>query len=157
MPLILETKWEKYIKHLESFTEKKEKNRNLTVNEEYDGISREKNQMLYQILSSKVTEGIYQKAFASQISVLKNGGTRFAELTVEKQIQALLSIVLLLKSGRAGNCDLTLIGGKSNAGVYLISSKMSNWKKMYRNVRIVDSSPSGIFETYSENLLDLVR
>lgn len=157
MPLILDAEWENYIKRLDSFTEKKEKNKNLTVNGDYDGISREKNQLLYQALSLKVTDGIYQKAFASQISVLKNGGLKFAELTTEDQIRALLSIVLLLKSGRSGTCDLTLIGGKSKAGVYLISSKISNWKKLYRNVQVADISSSGIYETSSENLLDLVR
>ena len=62
MPLILSSEWEQYVKRLESFSAKKEKNKNLTVNAEYDKITRDKNIALYDILASKVINGIYKKA-----------------------------------------------------------------------------------------------
>lgn len=156
MPLIIGYKWELYVKKLENFVSKKEKNKNLILNENYDGISREKNNQLYDVLALKVINGIYEKAFSAQIPVLKEGYNKFDELSTEEQVKALLMLVLLLKSGRAGGCDLTLIGGKRNAGEYTINPKVSNWKEKFRDVRIVDNSPSGIYVAESDNLLELL-
>lgn len=157
MPLVIAPDWEQYVKRLESFTAKKEKNKNLILNEEYDGISREKNKRLYDILASKVITGIYEKAFSSQITVLQEGYEKFNNLSMEQQVQLLLSLILLLKSGRAGTCDLSLIGGKSKAGSYNIASKIGNWEKKYSDVRIIDMSASGIYQSKSENLIELIK
>lgn len=157
MPLKIGYEWEAYVKKLESFKAKKEKNRNLVLNEEYDGIFRDKNQQLYDVLASKVIRGIYEKSFASQIEVLEKGYGKFDKLETESQVNLLLNLILLLKSGRAGSCDLTLIDGKKSAGVYNINSKLSNWKKKYQDVRIVDISASGIYQKKSENLMELLN
>lgn len=54
-------------------------------------------------------------------------------------------------------CDLSLIGGSSNSGATVnFSSTISNWKKLYSDVRIIDQSPSGIWEKRSENILELL-
>ena len=155
MPLILSLEWEEYVKRLESFSTKKEKNTNLILNEEYDGISREKNWKLYDILASKVSNGIYKMPFSAQIPVLENGYNKFVGLSMEEQIQVLQNLILLLKSGRAGGCDLKKIGGSVNSGVYVISAKMSNWKEKFIDVRIIDVSSSGLYKSESSNLLEL--
>ena len=126
------------------------------MDEIFDGISKEKNLQLYEVLSSKVIYGIYAIPFSGQSDTLKRGKEIFEELYIEKQIEALLNLVLLLKSGRAGSCDLTAINGKGRIGIYRVNTKISNWKKSFRDVRIVDVSPSGIYETKSENLLELL-
>lgn len=101
--------------------------------------------------------GIYEKAFSSQITVLQEGYEKFNNLSMEQQVQLLLSLILLLKSGRAGTCDLSLIGGKSKAGSYNIASKIGNWEKKYsrctyyRYVRIRHLSSK------SENLIELIN
>ena len=66
----------------------------------------------------------------------------------------LLSILGLF--GRANKADLSEIGGAPSAGVAALSSSISNWKKNYTDVRIVDRSASGLFETVSDNILDLL-
>ena len=76
---------------------------------------------------------------------------------MENQIKILLNLVLLLKSGRSGTCDLALIGGGHTAGAYNIASKISNWKEKYGDVHIVNVSSSGIYQTKSENLLELIE
>lgn len=157
MSLIIGNEWESYVKKLESFTNKREKNKNLCINEEYDGISKKQNEQLYFILSEKIINGIYEVPFSAQKKVFEQGGEKFANLKVEEQVQALLSVILLLKSGRAGNCNLSLIGGSSSAGVFTMASKLSNWKKSFTSIRIIDSSASGIYETKSMNLLDLLK
>lgn len=51
---------------------------------------------------------------------------------------------------------MRLIGGAQSAAAVELSSNMSNWKKYYKDVRIIDSSMSGIWEKQSVNLLDLL-
>ena len=148
--------WEKYVKKLDSFTTKKEKNKKLVLDEQYDGISKKQNEELYNVLSEKIIDGIYKVPFFSLAAVLEEGKEKFNVLSLEDQVNALKSLILLLKCGRAGSCDLTLIGGKSTAGVHCISSKLSNLKKRFSDIRIEDVSPSGIFESHSFNLLDLL-
>lgn len=156
IPLVIGNEWEQYVKKLETFINKKEKNASLEANEEYDGICIKKNMELYDILSSKVIDGIYKTAFYSQKDILKKGRDKFEKLSVEDQIKMLMTVTLLLKSGRAGSCNFELIGGTKDAGVYDISSKINNWKKNFTDVRIVDVSASGIYETKSFNLLELI-
>ena len=66
----------------------------------------------------------------------------------------MFNIISLFKTGRGSGCDLTLIGGKKQAAVYNIGSKVSNWGKTYKCVKIIDESPSGIFRTESDNILE---
>lgn len=71
-------------------------------------------------------------------------------------MKVLLVIVMMLKSGRAEKCDLSELGGSKNAGTYSVSSKLSNWKKKFKDVRIIDVSASGIYEKVSINLMELL-
>ena len=55
-------------------------------------------------------------------------------------------------------CDLTGIGGAGRAASTVgFSAYISNWKKNYSDVRIIDSSASGLHERVSENLLELMK
>ena len=80
--------------------------------------------------------------------------TKFISLSPAEQVDILLQIQGLF--GRAIKADLTAIGGVASAGVAMLSSTLSNWKKNYTDVRIIDQSASGLFEKVSENLLDLL-
>lgn len=52
---------------------------------------------------------------------------------------------------------MTLIGGKTHsAATVSFSSTISNWKKNYTDVRIIDQSASGLWEKQSQNLLELL-
>ena len=156
MPLVIGNEWEMYVKKLETFIAKKQKNKDLVLDQNYDGISKEKNEYLYDLLREKVVHGIYNRAFASQVKIIENGKEIFESLPEESQITILVNLVLLLKSGRAEKCDLTLIGGSKSAGTYTMSSNLRNLLGKYECVKIVDVSASGIFESQSINLLDLL-
>ena len=55
----------------------------------------------------------------------------------------------------SAGCDLTLIGGKAHsAATVSFSSIISNWKKNYSDVRIIDQSASGLWEVVSDNILE---
>ncbi|MFR3454832.1 MAG: type II CRISPR RNA-guided endonuclease Cas9 [Coprococcus eutactus] len=157
MPLVIGNEWENYVKKIDRFIEKKQNNKKLLLNTIYDNITKEKNEQLYQILVNKVVNGIYNSAFKSQIKILKNGHEIFNKLELEEQVMALANIILLLKSGRAGNCDMTLLGGSKKAGTYVCSTKISNLQKNYKEVWLIDSSASGIYESKVCNLLEVIE
>ena len=154
--LLLSKDDESYVKRLESLSEKMRANRNLVVDEKYDKVTRERNLEMYRTLAKVCGSAAFASMPASQADVLDAGYEKFQGLTVKEQVGVLLSIVLLLKTNRAGGCDLTGIGGVAKAGVLTISSKLSNWKKYYKDARIVYSDFSGMFVTKSKNLLDLL-
>ena len=52
--------------------------------------------------------------------------------------------------------DLKNLGESSSSGITKLSLNLSNWKKSYTDVRIVDQSASGLYESLSENLLELL-
>ena len=155
-PLILPRDYESYVKRLESLDEKMKKNRNLVIDETYDKVTAEQNANLYKVLDSVCSSPRFAAMPASQSKVISKGLAQFEKLEIKAQIQVLLSLVQLLKTNRAGGCDLTGIGGVAKAGVLTISSKMSNWKKAYKDVRIVSRDFSGMYTTRSQNLLDLL-
>ena len=155
-PLLLDGNMEVYIKRLESFCEKKKKNPQIVYSSEYDKISPEENIALFDILSEKLRSGIFALRPANPLQSLETGKEQFAVLTPEKQAELLLGIVSLFGRGSTNGVDLTSIGGVGKAAVTTISSNLSNWKKVFTTVRIIYSDASGLHETKSVNLLDLI-
>ena len=153
-PLIVDYEWQKYIKRLEKFVEKKKENPNMVYSELYDKVSTEKNVELYQLLTSKLQNPIYKKRPANPVEALVKGASRFETLNVFDQAKCLLQILIVFS--RINGCDLSLIGGVSKAAVLTLSSSLSNWKKNYSDVRIVDMSASGLYASKTDNLLNLL-
>ncbi len=145
---------ENYVKRLESFANKKKKNPNIIFSEKYDGITAEKNLALYDHYIEKLQAAPYKYRPANPCDTIVKGREKFETLSPDNQVTVLLAIQGLF--GRAVKADLSAIGGVVSAGVTALSSSLSNWKKNYTDVRIVDSSASGLFEKVSGNLLDLL-
>ena len=145
---------EQYIKKLESFEKKRKKNTNIVWSEEFDGVSAEKNLALYDYYMEKFQQKPYQYRPANPTETLMKCRTKFISLSPAEQVDILLQIQGLF--GRAIKADFTAIGGVASAGVPMLSSTLSNWKKNYTDVRIIDQSASGLFEKVSENLLNLL-
>lgn len=154
--LLLNAEQTAYLKKLESYNEKMQKKMNIALNEKYDGISCENNEKLYAVLLEKMQKTILQKLPGLQVNVIIQGQQRFSTLSVEEQIFCIMQLVLLCKSGRSGTCDLSSIGGVKKSGSVTMSAHISNWKNYYSDVRIVDTSASGLYETRSCNLLELL-
>ena len=145
---------ERYIKRLESFVEKRKKNPNLIFNEQFDKITSEQNLSLYDHYIDKFKNTAYKHRPASPLEAVSRGRERFSNLDISEQALMLLTIHGLF--ARAIHADLTAVGEGSAVGAAKISSNISNWKKNYTDVRIVDQSASGLFEKASENLLNLL-
>ena len=154
-PLCLAPEWEFYIKKLETFDEKKNNNPNMIYMEKYDVVSPEKNVELYDILIDKLSNTVFKKRPVNPCDDLADGKAKFAAQDVFKQTKCLLQIVGIF--GRINNgFDLRAVGGGQYAAKSRRSTNLSNWKKYYSDVRIIDTTASGLFEHRSCNLLDLL-
>ena len=148
--------WQFYLKKIESFVKKISDNPNYIYDKIFDEVSSENNIKLYDIYLNKLENSIYRKRVNNPIAILKKGKDRFIMLDIKEQSKALLNIQQIF--GRiAGGCDLSLIGGASKAAATVsFSATVSNWCKTYSDIRIIDSSASGLWEKESQNLLNLL-
>ncbi|MGN0546728.1 MAG: type II CRISPR RNA-guided endonuclease Cas9 [Acutalibacteraceae bacterium] len=148
--------WKFYLKKLEEFVKKISANENHVYSEQFDKISKEKNIELYDLYLDKLENSIFTKRVNCPVAIVRNGKDTFVDLNVKEQAKALLNIHQIF--GRiSGGVDLTSIGGKgSAAATKSFSSTISNWSKNYKDVRIIDSSASGLWEKESCNLLELL-
>ena len=156
MPLIVDSEKERYIKRLENFSKKKKQSNELHVDETYDKITKEKNDALYLFFIRKLETKPYDAIFGGQLKVLKNGEDQFEKLTLEEQVEVLLNILSVFQTGRTTGCDLKALGGVGQAAIFTTNSKLSNWKKSFKDVRIVDISAAGLHRKVSQNLLELL-
>ena len=153
--LVIGNKWGNYVKGMERFLNKQQINKSIILDAKYDNISRDNNMELYALMTEKMGVWPFAKSPNNQTATLKNGEREFAVLDEMEQVKTLMSTLSLFGAG-AGGADLEKIGGKKSSGMKLLSSNLSNWKKQYTDVRIIDQSASGLFERRSENLLELL-
>ena len=146
---------ENYIKKLEVFIEKKKDNPKMSYSPDFDKVYSAKNVELYDILTQKLTDGVFTKRTCNPVSTLVDGREKFLSLDIFDQAKCLMQIVSVFSRNSSG-CDLSYINGTVHSAVTRINGNLSNWKKQYANVRIIDTSSSGLFEKASENLLDLL-
>lgn len=164
-PLKLSFAWEQYIKHLESFENKRQKwekiGKTLPYSKEYDQFNAAENVELYDLLTEKWSKPPYVYRPNGPFELMTEKKEKFAQLPPEKQAKVLLNIIGLL--GRAKNTDFSDLrepekdsGNCKSIGGASLSTTLSNWKKKYRDVRLIDTSCSGLYEQVSGNLLDLL-
>lgn len=156
MPFMTSTENEVYIKKLERFTEKRKKNDNYVWDEKYDGVNAEDNKALYNLYIQKLSLWPYNtrpgnETFVSKLRLHADG---FEKLDVFRQAYILLQIQGVL--GRMKQADLKDLKESASSGIIKLSLNLSNWKKNYSDVRIIDQSASGLFEKTSDNLLELL-
>lgn len=156
MQFSADRKWETYIKRLERFTEKLAANEKYIYSEEYDKISPAENIQLYDLYLDKLENTVYSKRVNCPVEILRNGRELFEKLDVREQAKALMNVQQIF--GRNSNgINLSAIGGTVRAASTVsFSATISNWKKTYKDVHIVDSSVSGLRSKQSENLLELI-
>ena len=112
--------------------------------------------MLYDAMTQKLSSAPFRNLPANPINFLHTGREKFQTLTIQEQISFLSNLLLYFQRGGSNGTDLSAIGGSKKSGTKLLNASLSNWKKTYHDARIVDSSPAGLSETLSENLLELL-
>ncbi len=153
--LILSEEFISYIRKLENYTEKKQNNRSIQHDSEYDGLSEEANKKLYQELLSKLGNNHYSKMPGGQYQLLLEGQEKFARLDFENQVKVLINCINLMKSGRSTGCDLTMIGGSSTSGQMRMQANLSAHK--VKEILIIDVSPAGMHTVSTMNLMELLE
>lgn len=150
--------WKGYLKKLEKFCEKIKTNSKYVYDRQYDGICCEKNIELYDRYIDKYKKSIYRNRINSPLETLESGRNKFVNnCSVIEQANALLNIHKTFGRESASGMDLSIIGGTPRgASTASFSSTLTNWSKKYRDVRVVNTSPSGIWENISDNLLELI-
>ena len=148
----------RYIKRLENLTKKYEANPKYVYDKEHDGVSRSENMDLYDLYIDKLDNTIYKKrpGIEKISKELEAKRSLFSDLDIFAQSKVLLQIQCLFCKNSHGGVDLSLLEISKNAAKVRKSLSLSNWKKDYKDVRIIDSSASGLWEKESCNLLDLL-
>ena len=156
MPFNTSVENEFYIKKLEILDEKHKKNDKFIWNEKYDAVSAEKNVELYSLYIEKLSSWPYntRPGNGTFVGKLISHSDDFAKLDIFAQTSVLLQIQGIL--GRMKQADLKYFNESASSGIIKVSMNLSNWKKNYTDVRIIDQSASGLFETVSDNLLNLL-
>ena len=106
-----------------------------------EGITKEENLRLYDMLLKKQMKTIYNKRPASQVKTLVNGRDDFVNCTLEEQGIVLNEILHLLQC-KPLTADLSLINGSKHAGNFQINKVITN----YRNAMLINQSITGLFE-----------
>jgi len=146
-PLVLSYADEKYVKTIESFKNKISRNDKLLYSKEYDTVNKEENAHLYSILQEKMQSRLYLNRPENQVEKLKNNRGIFDASDEKTQCSILLNIISQFNRAALADTQLKI------ANVCRLNPKLSNWG--YSNVRIIDSSASGIWEKQSDNLIVL--
>lgn len=130
----------KVSKYLERNKNRKDKKTNLSVSQ-YDSLKKEDNIRIYDMLLKKLEHTIYSKRPANCSKVLKVGRNKFIDCTVEEECIVLGEILHLFQC-KPLTANLTLIGGKSNAGDVKSSKIISN----YKSAKLVYQSVTGLYQ-----------
>ena len=145
-PLILPEKDAAYVKAVESFVRKTDKNHDIGYSQE-ETVSAEKNLGLFDLLVEKYGKKPYSLRPGSGLKKLTEGRDTFAGLDVKEQCRTLMNI--LSHFNRTALADTNLgLGCKC-----LLNANINIWK--YSDVRIVDRSASGLWKRESVNLKKL--
>lgn len=135
-----EVYFKKIVKYLEKNKTRKDKKINLPISQ-YEGITREENIRIYDMLLKKHKDTIYSKRPASGIKALENGRTNFLECTIEEECIVLGEILHLFQCNPL-NANLLLIGGKDNTGRVRCNKAI----KKYQSAKLVYQSVTGIYQ-----------
>jgi CRISPR-associated endonuclease Csn1 len=143
-----------YIKRIDTILEKKKKNPKYTVSEKFDRVSTEENELIFNYLKEKINGDKFLKMPGAHLTLGEEELEKFKNADIFGQMECISNLVLYLKTNRAGTCNMQIIGSSKGSGSLYLSASIGNWK--YSDVRIVDRSASGLYETVSQNLKELL-
>ena len=151
--LILDTDKTAYVKKICSFLDKSKTDKELKINN-YSGINKESNLELFNVLTEKCLSKPFSTMYKDLGEKMIASKVDFEKYDLEKQTNILSEMISLFKTGRKSGVDLVAVGGKSHSGVKTLNTFLFKIKD-YTTVRIIDQSPTGLFEKKSVNLLEL--
>lgn len=147
---------EVYVQKVESTVRKMQENRSYQPQESTKGVNVESNIKLYDFYCMKAGSSPYNKRPNNPTETFKSGRELFLDLDLKDQLYSLIQMGQVFGRMSAG-CDLSSIGGSPHSAATIsFSTKASLWSKSYKCVQIVDMDAAGLYEKYSENILELI-
>lgn len=134
-----------YFKKVDKFVTRSKVEKNAKISP-LQKITVEENMVVYDCFLDKIKNTKYRKKLRSQEATFEKGRDIFKALSVEDQCRFLANAVVLFQCV-PGTADLTLIGGKSQAGGYTLGMNITKQE----NIKLINQSITGIFE----NTIDL--
>ncbi len=142
--LCLDDEETKYYKKIEKYLQRNAEYKGkepLSINE-WDGITKEENERVYQILCNKLEHTIYQYRPNNQCATIVDGKDRFIELSCEDQCFVLDQIMWILRCKAKTTADMRLINGSSQGGRIALNKYISNCEM----IKIKNQSVTGLYE-----------
>ena len=150
--LVMEKEDEKYLKKISKYLERnrnrKDKKVYLPITQ-YDGLTKEYNIRIYDILLVKHEYTVYAKRPANCVRALKEGRDKFVVCTIEEEC-IILGEILHLFQCKPMQADLTMINGSHTAGRVQCNKIISN----YKSAKLIYQSVTGLFQQ-EINLLNI--
>lgn len=150
--LVVGTEEEDYTKKIVNYYKKTVGAKELPPISEHDGITEELNCKLYGVFLQKINSK-YSVLMETAAKTIESGKTTFESLDIQKQVIALYHILELFGCSNSHGKDLTSIKGAANSGIQKMSLKIN--KDRFNSIRIIDQSPTGLFETKTQNIIEL--
>ncbi len=144
--LILNVEHEKYCKKMIKFLENYSKR---DVND-FDKLSAEENIELFDVLTNKLLQTIYNVKFGNVGIKMNASRQKFIELSVAEQCFVLSNVINILHCN-AMSGDLTLIDEAKKSGIITTNLKVSETKGI-KSFKLINQSITGLFETETELL-----
>ncbi len=113
----------------------------------YDNLSAEENIILYDQLLEKLKNSIYKEKLSAQVNTLTEGREKFIKLAIPTQCKLLLEILHLFQCNIV-SANLKALSGGGQCGNIEISQNITN----YSGIKIINQSPTGLFEQHMDLL-----
>ena len=141
-----------YIKSVVSYLEKSENGAKYKPGNSFDA---QQNLLVYDEITEKCLKKPFSTLdkFVESGEIMRNGREKFDKLQLTDQLKALLQFVAILKTGRGLPCNFEYVGGVKSFVTGRMPAVLSNTG--YSDIRIIDQSPTGLYEKKSDNLLEL--
>lgn len=152
MSAVYSEKTASYIKSVVSYLEKSENGAKYKPGNSFDA---QQNLLVYDEITEKCLKKPFStlKKFVESGEIMRNGREKFEKLQLTDQLKALLQLVAILKTGRGLPCNFEYVGGVKSFVTGRMPALLSNTG--YSDIRIIDQSPTGLYENKSDNLLEL--
>ncbi len=146
MQLVLSYEQEKYVRNITKYLSQ---NKDRPLNQ-YDGISAEENEVLFDALMDKMSNSVLSLRFGDMGAKIADKREVFCALAPEEQCVVLAEVLKILHAN-AMMGDLTLIGLAKNAGSMSTNNKLTKIPNVH-SIKLIHQSITGLFEQQVELL-----
>lgn len=150
MQLVLSGEQEAYIKKITNHLNKCAQIKGVKEITEYDHLSVEENLDIYNTISYKLNNTLFNVKFQKLATTLVNKKELFEKLSIYEQCSVIMQLLVILHSNVMTG-DLTLIGEAKKSGSLKINNKIEK-KNGVNSFKIIHQSITGLFEQEIELL-----